>query len=86
MKQLEGVNSIMVIIDLKGCRSIKRLNNIYRSFNPQDNVNARAKFRYQLELIKNAMTSKCVIVSDFNMDLLLLNVHPMLLLFVKLLF
>ena len=30
--------------------------------------NARAKFRYQLELIKNAMTSKCVIVGDFNMD------------------
>ena len=58
----------MVIIDLKGCRSVNRLINIYRSFNPQDNVNARAKFKYQLELIKNAMTSKCVIVGDFNMD------------------
>ena len=58
----------MVIIDLKGCRSVNRLINIYRSFNPQHNVNARAKFRYQLELIKNAMTSKCVIVGDFNME------------------
>ena len=68
MEQLEGVNSNNGIIDLKGCRSVNRLINIYRSFNPQDNVNARAKFKYQLELIKNAMTSKCVIVGDFNMD------------------
>ena len=68
MERLEGINSNMVIIDLKGCRSVNRLINIYRNFNPQDNVNARAKFRYQLELIKAAMTSKCVIVGDFNMD------------------
>ena len=48
--------------------SFCELINNYRSFNSQGNVNARAKFKHQLELIKNAMTSKYVIVCDFNMD------------------
>ena len=35
--------------------SVKNIINVYRSFNPQGNVNARAKFGYQIEIIKNAM-------------------------------
>ena len=33
-----------------------------------NNVNARTKFRYQLEVIKRAWTLNCVTVGDFNLD------------------
>ena len=67
MSNLEGVNSHIVIIDIPNC-SIKRIINVYRSFNPQNNVNAREKFKYQLEIIKKAMTERCIVIGDFNID------------------
>ena len=67
MSNLEGVNSHIVIIDIPNC-SIKRIINVYRSFNPQNNVNAREKFKYQLEIIKKAMTECCIVIGDFNID------------------
>ena len=67
MTQLEGVDSHIVIIDISNC-AIKRVINVYRGFNPQNNVNARTKFKYQLEVIKNAMTDRCIVVGDFNLD------------------
>ena len=57
-----------MIIDLEGPGSINRIINVFRSFNPQNNVNPRTKFKQQLEIIKNAMTVNCVIVGDFNID------------------
>ena len=42
--------------------------NLYRSFKPQNNVNAREKFKYQLLLIKNEMTVNTLIFGDFNLD------------------
>ena len=42
--------------------------NVYRSFNPQNNVNAGEKFKNQLSLIKNAMTVNTIFVGDFNLD------------------
>ena len=51
--QLEGVYSHLFIIDIEGSSAIKRIIKVYRSFNPQNNINARLKFKYQLELIKN---------------------------------
>ena len=67
MRHLEGVDSHIVVLDLSNC-AVKRIVNIYRSFNPQNNVNARIKFKYQLELIKDAMTERCIVVGDFNLD------------------
>ena len=42
--------------------------NVYKSYNPQNNANARTKFKQHLEIIKNAMTVNCVILGDFNLD------------------
>ena len=66
MKQLEGVDSNLIIIAIESTGSVKRIINVYRSFNPQNNVNARIKFKYQLDLIKRAMIESCVIIGDFN--------------------
>ena len=38
------------------------------NINPQNNVMARDKFKYQLQLIKEASTVKCLILGDFNLD------------------
>ena len=51
---LEGINSNLVIIGIKDTKVPVRLINIYRSFNPQNNVSPREKFKYQLQLIKKA--------------------------------
>ena len=45
-----------------------RIINIYRSFNPQNNVSPRDKFKYQIQLIKTAMTSNIVLLGDFKLD------------------
>ena len=65
---LEGINSNIVIIDIDCKSKVSRVINLYRSFNPQDNVSARDKFKYQLQLIKEARTQGCVILGDFNLD------------------
>ena len=46
-KELEGVDSNIIIIDLDGDLDI-RLINVYRSFAPQNGVSPRQKFKYQL--------------------------------------
>ena len=61
-KTLVGLNSNIVTIDLESSSTVDRIINVYRSFHPQGNVNARTKFKYQLQLIKNAMTTKCLVV------------------------
>ena len=66
MRLLEGVNSHIVIIDLVKPIAIKRIINIYRSFNPQDNVQERTKFKYQLNIIKAAMCEGCIVLGDLN--------------------
>ena len=48
---LEGKNSNLIIIDIED-RKRTRLINIYRSFNPQDGLSPREKFKYQLNLIR----------------------------------
>ena len=68
MRQLEGIDSNLIVIDIVNSRSVKRIINVYRSFNPQGNVNARMKFKCQLELIKHAMIESCVVIGDFNID------------------
>ena len=50
MHQLEGINSHIIIIDITDSCTVKRIINVYRSFNPQGNISAREKFIYQLEI------------------------------------
>ena len=64
---LEGKDSHLVIIDIKGNSEIKRVINIYRCFNPVGNVSPRDKFKYQLNLIKNAMTPKTIFELDYGL-------------------
>ena len=61
------MNGYSVVIDISGSNSVKRIINVYRSFNPQNNVNARTKFLYQLEIIKNTMIDECILLGDFNL-------------------
>ena len=58
MYNLEGTNSHIVIIDLEGPITVKRIINVYRSFNPQNNVSARDKFKYQLEISNHLNNDK----------------------------
>jgi len=66
---LEGINSNLIIIDIIETKPV-RLINIYRSFRPQENVSPREKFKYQLSLIKKAITPITILVGDFNVDYL----------------
>ena len=66
--ELEGKDSNLLIIDIMGKKEPWRLINVYRSFNPQGNVNPRVKFKYQLNIIKKALTQKSLLVGDFNLD------------------
>ena len=34
----------------------------------QNNVNARTKFKYQLDIIKSTMLDGCIVKGDFNLD------------------
>ena len=65
----KGVNSNIVIFDIEGRGDISRIINLYRSFNPQSNLSAREKFKYQLQLIKEARSEKYLEICDFNLDL-----------------
>ena len=49
---LEGINSNVIIIDIDCKSKVSRVVNLYRSFNPQDNVSARDKFRYLTYKVK----------------------------------
>ena len=39
-----------------------------RSFGPQNNINAREKFRYKIQLINHAMNPNTVLLGDLNLD------------------
>ena len=64
---LEGTDSNLIIIDLKGSMKL-RLINIYRSHSLQHGVSQRDKFNQQLSLIDNAVTNKTILLGDFNLD------------------
>jgi exonuclease III len=53
--ELEGTNSNLMVVDINNGTKL-RLINIYRSFAPQNNIGQREKFKYQLHLMKNAIT------------------------------
>ena len=64
---LEGVNSHLVIIDVKSNPQL-RIINIYRSFCPPDNQTPREFFKNQLGLLKIAINSNTILMGDFNLD------------------
>ena len=71
---LEGVNSHMVVIDVKSNPGL-RLITLYRSFNPQNQLHPRDFFKYQLELLKQATHDNTIILGDFNLDWTKKGVH-----------
>ena len=66
--ELEGLNSHIVIVDLAGIKEL-RIITVYRCFNPQNNMSAKEFFVYQLNVIKSALSSNCIVLGDFNLDL-----------------
>ena len=65
---LEGLNSHTIIIDLiSKNKNKKRMINIYRSFNPNEET-AKELFVRQLEILKNAFNNNTVILGDLNLD------------------
>ena len=68
---LEGNNSNIIVIDLD-LKLKYRIINLYRSFNPPNNLNQNEHLKYQLDLIKTAvqenLSRKTIIVGDFNLD------------------
>jgi exonuclease III len=66
--ELEGQNSHIVIVDLVGIKEL-RIFNVYRCFNPQNNMSAKELFVYKLNVIKSALSSNCIVLGDFNFDL-----------------
>jgi hypothetical protein len=65
--ELEGTDSHIVITDIKGTRNL-RVRNIYRCFNPSNNLSQREFFIYQLGLISNAYSNNTILLGDFNLD------------------
>ena len=57
----------LLIIDISAERNL-RLIKIYRTFCPQNQINARVFFNYQLNLIRNAFTNNTILLGDLNLD------------------
>ena len=72
-KDLEGMNSNLVVLDILTKNEPLRIINIYQSFNPQNNVTVRDKFKYQLQLVRDASNTKKILLGDFNLDYRRLN-------------
>ena len=71
---LEGVDSNLIIIDIEGTNPT-RIINLYRSFNPQNGVSQRGKFKHQLSLIKESFTNKTILLGDFNLNYFKKTLH-----------
>jgi hypothetical protein len=56
-----------MIIDVLSTPNL-RIINLYRSFNPPDNINAGEFFNNQLQLVRGVMTSNTILIGDFNLD------------------
>ena len=68
---LEEVDSSVVIIDVN-MKTDYRIINVYRSFNPPNNVTQKQAFRNQLAVIDRALkdpfSGHVIIMGDFNLD------------------
>ena len=66
-RDLEGINNHLIVIDVRSSKSF-RLINVYRPFNPRNNVHPRVFFENQLKIIKTACTKNTVLLGDLNLD------------------
>ena len=64
---LEVVNMHVMIIDLLDNRKT-RIINVYRPFNPSNNLTQFEFFVNQIEVIKNNTTPSTIVLGDFNLD------------------
>jgi hypothetical protein len=64
---LEGNDSHLVILDVKTIKEL-RIINIYRCFNPQNNINPLDFFRYQVDSIHSTFTNNTIFMGDLNLD------------------
>ena len=46
-----------------------------KSFNPQNGVSQRGKFKHQLSLIKESFTNKTILLGDFNLNYFKKTLH-----------
>jgi exonuclease III len=65
--ELEGLNSHLIILDIKA-KSNKRIINIYRPFNPPNGLSPLEFFKYQIDLISIAYNNETILVGDINLD------------------
>jgi hypothetical protein len=61
--ELEEVDCHIVILDISSKPDL-RIINLYRSFNPPNNMSARDFFNIQLQTVKRAITNNTVIIGD----------------------
>ena len=70
-EELEGKNLGIVVIDVN-VDSTYRIVNVYRQFNPPNNLSQREHFSLQLkaiEIIQRSLNGKKIIIAgDFNLD------------------
>ena len=64
---LEKNDMHIIIVDVI-CDTNFRVINIYRSFRPPNGITPDALFKGQLDLIKAALCSNCIVMGDFNLD------------------
>ncbi len=64
---LEIIDRHVMIIDVLSTPKL-RIINLYRSFNPPNNMSAREFFNNQLQLVRGVMTSNTILIGDFNLD------------------
>ena len=64
---LEIVDCHVMILDVLTKPNL-RIINLYRSFNPPDNIGARDFFNNQLQLVRGVMTNNTILLGDFNLD------------------
>ena len=64
---LEGENNHLVVIEVKEGLALKRIINIYRSFNP-NGLTQREQFLIQCEKISLACNKDTIIIGDMNLD------------------
>ena len=66
-KDLESIGLHLVILDVSATKNF-RLINMYRTFNPPNNITPKDFFYLQMAQIKAAYTVNTILLGDFNLD------------------
>ena len=71
-RDLEKINCHVVVVGIIAAITF-RLICVFRSFRPQDNISPKFLFETQLGLFREALTSNCYVMGDFNLDAMMEN-------------